>query len=220
MQQGNTSQDPGTMSTLYVNAKNFALLQTAMAIVSDPTSKKLVQARLIFDSGSQRTYISSQLKEALDLPSLRAENLLIKKFGGDTEEPSQYDVVQFCDTRLGGGGLNLYVTGYSVPSICAPLSQQKIEFAKRSYEYLSSLELADSSMGGTEMLIDILIGSDLYWQFTTGDMQRGRHGGPVAIRTHLEWVLSGPDHQPRPPLVESSVNLTCTHMLTIEVLGP
>ena len=147
LQRGNTSHDLGTTSTLYVNAKNSVLLQTATAIVSNPTSMKLVQARLIFDSGSQRTYISSRLRKALDLPSLRAENLLIKKFGGDTEEPSQYDVVQFCVTRLGGGGLNLYVEGYSVPSICAPLSQQKIEFAKSSYEHLSSLELADSSKG-------------------------------------------------------------------------
>ena len=216
LQRGNTSQDPGTTSTLYVNAKNSVLLQTATAIVSNPTSMKLVQARLIFDSGSQRTYISSRLRKALDLPSLRAENLLIKKFGGDTEEPSQYDVVQFCVTRLGGGGLNLYVEGYSVPSICAPLSQQKIEFAKSSYEHLSSLELADSSMGGAEMAIDILIGSDFYWQFMTGETQRGRRGGPVAIRSHLGWVLSGPVHEPRPPLVESSVNLTSTHVLRLD----
>lgn len=111
LQQGSTSQDPRTTLTLYVNAKNSVVLQTATAIVSNPVSMKLVQARLIFDSSFQRTYISSRLREALDLPSLRAENLLIKKFGGDTKEPSQYDVVRFWATRLGGGGLNLYVEG-------------------------------------------------------------------------------------------------------------
>ena len=111
LQQGSTSQDPRTTLTLYVNAKNSVLLQTATAIVPNPVSMKLVQARLIFDSSSQRTYISSRLREALDLPSLRAENLLIKKFGGDTEEPNQFAVVRFCATRLGSGGLNLYVEG-------------------------------------------------------------------------------------------------------------
>ena len=50
-----------------------------------------------------------------------------------------------------GGGLTLYVEGYSVPSICSPLSQQKIEFAETSYDHLSSLELADSSMGVVEL---------------------------------------------------------------------
>lgn len=58
----------------------------------------------------------------------------------------------------------MYVEGYSAPTICAPLAQQKIEFVKSSYEHLSSLEIADSSMGGAEMPIDILIGSDFYWQ--------------------------------------------------------
>ena len=67
----------------------------------------------------------------------------------------------------------MYAKAYSVPSICAPLSQQKIEFAKSSYEHLSSLELADSSMGGAEMPIDILIGSNFYWLFMTGETQRG-----------------------------------------------
>ena len=37
----------------------------------------------------------------------------------------------------------------------------------------------------------MLVGSDFYWQLTTGEMIRGE-GGPVAINTKLEWVLSGP----------------------------
>lgn len=75
--------------------------------------------------------------------------------------------MQLCVSKA-EGGLNLYVDAYDVPSICAPLSQQKIELAQASYEHLSSLELADSSTGGDGMPIDILIGSDFYWQFMTG----------------------------------------------------
>lgn len=115
-----------------------------------------------------------------------------------------------------GGGLTLYVEGYSVPSICSPLSQQKIEFAETSYDHLSSLELANSSMGAAELQIDILIGSDFYWQFTTGETRRGRPGGPVAIGTHLGWVLSGPVHEPQQTPVESSVYLNSTHMLRLD----
>ena len=39
-----------------------------MAIVSNPASMKLVKARLIFDSSSQRTYILSRLRDAFALP--------------------------------------------------------------------------------------------------------------------------------------------------------
>ena len=70
-------------------------------------------------------------------------------------------------------------------------------------------------MGGAELPIDILIGSNFYWQFMTGEMQRGRHGRPVAIRSHLGWVLW--NHEPQPPLVESFVNLTSIHVLRLDV---
>ena len=38
--------------------------------------------------------------------------------------------------------------------------------------------------------MDILIGSDYYWEFITGEILRG-NSGPVAINTKLGWVLSG-----------------------------
>ena len=41
------------------------------------------------------------------------------------------------------------------------------------------------------MPIDILIGSDYYWQLVTGSICRGT-SGPVAVHTKLGWVLSGP----------------------------
>ena len=40
------------------------------------------------------------------------------------------------------------------------------------------------------MEVDLLIGSDYYWDFTTGDVCRGDKG-LVAIHTTLGWVLSG-----------------------------
>jgi len=36
----------------------------------------------------------------------------------------------------------------------------------------------------------MLVGSDYYWQLTTGEVIRGE-GGPIAINTKLGWVLSG-----------------------------
>jgi len=191
MEQPNvTDSGPGTTATLHEGGKNSVLLQTATANVSNPRSGKTVQARLVFDSGSLRSYITSNLRRSLGPPSLRYENLVIKTFGADSDQPKRCDLAQLCVSRA-GGGLNLYVDAYDVPSICAALSQQKIELAQASYEHLSFLELADSSTGGDGMAIDILIGSDFYWQFMTGETRFGMYGGPVAINTHLGWVLSG-----------------------------
>ncbi|XP_068689246.1 uncharacterized protein [Montipora foliosa] len=187
----------------------------ATANVSNPRSGKTMQVRLVFDSGSQRSYIANSLRSSLVLLCLRYENLVIKTFGAGSDQPKRCDVVQLCVSKA-VGGLNLYVDAYDVPSICAPLSQQKIESAQASYEHFSSLELANSSTGGDGMPIDILIGSDFYWQFMTGEIRFGMYGGPVAINTHMGWVLSGPVYELRQMLVDSSTHLSHTHVLRLD----
>ena len=51
------------------------------------------------------------------------------------------------------------------------------------------MELADSAEDPDS--IDILIGSDHYWDFVTGETIRGEFG-PTAVRSKLGWLLSGP----------------------------
>ena len=64
------------------------------------------------------------------------------------------------------------------------------------------------------MQVDLLVGSDFYWEFVTGETVRG-DCGPVAIGTTLGWVLSGPTGEAEGE--GSSVNLTCAHTLIGDV---
>jgi len=57
------------------------------------------------------------------------------------------------------------------------------------YDRLSQLDLADVYLDET-LEVDLLIGSDFYWEFVTGETIRGEIG-PVAINTTLGWVLEG-----------------------------
>ena len=79
------------------------------------------------------------------------------------------------------------------------------------------MELADSSSGDAEMPIDILIESDFCWNFMTGEMRTGRNGGPVAIKTHLGLVLSGPVIKAKETTSDSSVFLNNTHGLRLDI---
>ena len=68
------------------------------------------------------------------------------------------------------------------------------------------------------MEVDVLIGSDHYWELATGEVRRG-DSGPVAIKTRLGWVLSGmmpasSQHQPS----SASLSLISTHTLRIDGL--
>ena len=62
------------------------------------------------------------------------------------------------------------------------------------------------------MKIDLLIGSDQYWNLVTGETRRGS-SGPVAINTRLGWVLSGPTASSPP---EASSACLMTHTLRVD----
>ena len=63
------------------------------------------------------------------------------------------------------------------------------------------------------MQVDLLIGSDYYWQLTTGEIRRGEDG-PVALHTRFGWVLSGPIAAVNQET--SAVNLITTHPVRID----
>ena len=98
-----------------------------------------------------------------------------------------------------------------IPTICEPLVGKPISMYVRQHPHLLGLELADFSSTALNMPIDILIGSDYYWQVVTGSICRGT-SGPVAVHTKLGWVLSGPsslDEHGR-----CSMNLSVTQSVT------
>ena len=59
------------------------------------------------------------------------------------------------------------------------------------YNHLTQLDLADTFHSEVPLEVDMLIGSELYWNLVTSETIRGQCG-PMAISTKLGWVLSGP----------------------------
>jgi len=104
----------------------------------------------------------------------------------------------------------------AVPNICEPLTGQPISLCLERYSHLKQLKLADSSTGHEMLQVDLL-GVDYYWDLVTGQMMKGEEG-PVAVHTHLGWVLSGP--APRAEPEKGSVSLITTHALYIGAFEP
>ena len=170
-------------------------------------------ARIVFDSGSQKTYISQRLKDSLQLPTVSQETLTIRPFGTDTGYVQRCDVTQLC-IRSPYNELNNYVTAHVVPTVCAPVRNQPVQFAAHRYPHLAGLMLADYPQEDNEGLqIDILIGLDYYWSFLTGGTIRGEFGGPIALESKLGWILSGQVESP--PATTVAMNVTDSHVLNI-----
>ena len=140
---------------------------------------------MIFDGGSQRSYVTDQLKSSLSLPVRSVNTLMIKTFGSSKEQVQTCDVVDLLlKTRE---DKNFQLTFLAVPMICDPLARQTLSYAVERFLQLSELDLADA---GGESDIDVLVGSDLSRRLVTSRVVQ-RENGPTAIETVFGWVLSG-----------------------------
>lgn len=186
-----TPFQPPTSTALWTSGNQAILLQTAQAGVFNPNDvQRSKNVRIVLDSGSQRSYITEQLKMDLSLQPNGEQSMSIMTFGASDKALRRCEIVDICIAVRGGETRQL--TLYTVPIICKPLVCQPISLCQASFKHLAGLPLADQSDGKDHLEVDILIGSDLYWSLLTGKTRRGEDGGPVAIDTVLGWVLSGP----------------------------
>jgi hypothetical protein len=179
-------------TSMYADVRTPVLLQTARAIVSNPYEPDCrTEVQLIFDGGSQRSYITDRLSQELHLYTESIETVLIKTFGCSVDQTQICNVVNV-DLEVSDGS-TLRLCLLSVPFICDPLAGQTLTCAIGNHPHLTQLDLADvpKSEESRQLTIDILIGADMYWDLVTGEVVR-HENCPTAISTSLGWVLSGP----------------------------
>ena len=99
---------------------------------------KHLTTRLLFDTGSQRTYINVKLQNLLNLKTIRKEKIVIKTFGQTFDFQTKIlDVVQLkikhrFDDKF------LFIEALVVPEICSPLKAQNISVAQKEYDVISN----------------------------------------------------------------------------------
>ena len=120
-----------------------------------------MKARVILDSGSQRSYITNHLTDELSFTVECQETMLIKTFGSQDEKLQTCNAVCF-GVKL-ADGKDMKMSAYSLPLICEPLTGQTVTLARIMYKHLNGIHLADYSTGAEPAKVDILIGSDQYW---------------------------------------------------------
>ena len=162
------------------------LLQTAQAIAGNESNQRETRVRVLFNSGSQRSYVTEDLCHSLGLTPVRVEKLRLNTFGDTRFKPKQCKLYKLY-LRNSRSSEEIEITALSFPVICSTLPV--ISDVSR-YSYLCGIQLADCS-NSARSTVDVLIGSDFYWQLVGSEIRQGK-GGPVAINSKLGWLLSGP----------------------------
>ena len=181
-------QPPTTTSLFLVSARGPVLLQMARIKLFNPENpERSVEIRAILDTGSQQSYATKKVKDALSLRCHAKRTMSVTTFGASDKRTQTYDVGRIGITTK--DGQKSEINGVCLhPLICQPLTAQPIDLCKERYQHFADIDLADANHGENDMMeVDLLIGSDYYWWFVTGETRRGEDG-PVAVRTRLGWV--------------------------------
>ena len=152
--------------------------------------KRQGKARVLFDSGSHRSFVTASIVSNLGLRRVRRELLGVSTLGRRAEEAKLTDIVEI-ELRPLGGGSGLKLEAFVVPTISS-IRNQHVEIVKKDYAHLKNLWFSDVCKDSDELQLDILIGADYLWTFQKGRTVRGKVDEPVAVQTVLGYVLSGP----------------------------
>lgn len=162
-----TPRESPTLNSL-VKEKRTVLLQTAQAIAVNPATNCEQPVRILLDNGSQCSYITNELCFKLKLVPDHYERLQLNTFGGTHHKSKGCDVVQVSLCKSGSSD-HIKFTALCFPAICTTLPSVA---DVQNFEHLNGLQLADD-LDNPRETIDILIGSDFYWDIVTGDVRMG-----------------------------------------------
>ena len=208
-QGGVTTSTTGTTTTTSVY-KNSILLQTATAHVSDVENQENATARIMFDTGSQRSYITEKLRDSLKLKTVKQERMIINSFGQSDSVAKNFDIVKI---RVRADDEFRDIEAICVPEISKPLRNQNFDFATTAEPELKTLKIADYGSGNQDMCIEMLIGVDYYYSFfKAGNVKQFKT--ITAIESIFGWVLCGSIENSTKELETSSYHNT-TYLLRV-----
>ncbi|UYV76813.1 hypothetical protein LAZ67_14002088 [Cordylochernes scorpioides] len=175
-----------TSATLNNASVGGVYLQTLIVKISGPKGKHNV--RVLLDCGSQRSYISKRMVDALGLKRVQQVTLTHNLFGGGEIRQNKHNVYKVNVSSLNNEYMDdLKFLDQEV--ICGHISQVQDHTILNELK-ARGINLTDICQG-EEISIHMLIGSDLLSSILTGRMQILQIG-VVATETKLGWTVMGP----------------------------
>ena len=136
----NSTNITSCTNSLGLGHTSSAALHTARAIVNGNEGSEV---RVLFDSGSQKTFVTAEVVERAKIRVARKEILGIRAFGSAECERKLRDVVEL-DLRAIKGGRRIKVEAYVVGQI-SEVANCHVEQVKKFYPHLTSIAFSDTS---------------------------------------------------------------------------
>ena len=191
-QGGTSGNNTTTLFTLTPSNSNCespkgqaCLLKTAIATITTTDSE--AEANILFDEGSQRSFLTQDLADLLSVQADKREDICLSSFGTKRPLSKRMEVASINIKTQTGRFIPIFVL--IVPTIATPLkSTMKTEITQ--LPCLRGLPLAHPVTTDDDFKISLLINADYYWDIVEDHIVRGN--GPTAMASKLGYLLSGP----------------------------
>ena len=160
-------------------------LQTAQITVKGQSG--VTQATILFDTGSDRSYVSESLVKKIDPTWAGSQNVAYAAFGVKNPTNSMLRNLYQVDLKCKDGTYKPLLAT-EVPVICTPMYRPSVP--QQFLLSFSDVVLAEDYDQGKKLSVDILLGLDAYWNFVLPDIVSGPEG-LVAQDTVFGYILSG-----------------------------
>ena len=184
-------EDSSINENALLSSGEMVMMQTATADISNPVDGQIQNARMLLDSGSQRTYITEALAKKLKLKRGEETEIMVTTFG--SEKPQKQPTTLTTAGIMLKGGSIINISASIVPSICGSILRRPVKCKSlQNWEHLWNEEnLADSFPTEKETTtIELLIGNDYYLDFILPqkiEVQLGLY----MLASKLGWILTG-----------------------------
>ena len=173
-----------------VSTNEEVIMQTATATISNTDSSTPCTgvARILFDTGSYRTYITADLAKQLQLTPESSEQLSLTTFGSNNVQHMEAATTKLAIHLLNGE--RQIITATIVPTITEPVTRTRLP-SSLVHKPLQHLPLADTYNGDARSsTIQVLLGNDFYHDLV---LPGRRQIAPrlYLLDTRLGWMVSG-----------------------------
>ena len=141
---------------------------------------KIVEANVLFDGGSDLSFVTQDLVKKLDLKKSGEERFSFSGFGDAESGPRTKRKVY----NLELGGISVKLAG--IDTLCAEMYRAPVP---RQVISKFNIEFSEDFEVGRSIKVDILIGLDYYWELVSPEWVQ--IDSLVAQKTRCGWMLSG-----------------------------
>lgn len=199
----NDSFDETTnITTCFSTSHSQVLLATALVGIQSKAGTR-VTVRCLLDQGSQASFITESTVQLLGLKKLSHKSAISVLGSDENAKVASKSLVQIKIQSLHDPNFAVDVNAFVLSKLTSVLPDKRILVELHSE--FTNLNLADPTFDIPNK-IDMLLGADIYGQILLDGMIKGPSGTPIAQRTALGWILSGPVNVNNSLLRHISVN--------------